>query len=196
MLEEIQNRQLKLRTIEQGWRSFSTIENEWRPQYSVFQHRYLRLVLDGPSQTGKTSWARGQDEVGRVYEVNCAGAKQMNMRGFAHGLHTTVVADEATPSLIMASKKLSQAQCSKATLGQSPTMKDVFDVFVHGVKFIICANDGMSKVSSLGDEDKDWRRGNAVYFYVAKEEPMFLSSPPGPSVAPAREPPASAPSRA
>ena len=133
MLEEIQSRQLKLRTIETGWRVFETIEQKWRPQYAEFKHRYQMLVLDGPSQTGKTSWARAQDDVGRVYDVNCTGAKQMNMRGFVHGLHTTVVADEATPSLVIASKKLFQAQCSKVTLGQSPTMKDAYDVFVHPV---------------------------------------------------------------
>ena len=75
-------------------------------------------------------------------------------------------------------------------------MKDVYDVFGHGVKLISCANDWMSNVSSLGDEHKDWLRDNTVYVYVEKNEPMFLRPSPEPAVGPAREPPASASSRA
>ena len=81
------------------------------------------------------------------------------------------------------------------TLGQSPTMKDVYGVFAHGVKFIMCANDGMCKVSSLGGEGKGWIRGNTVYVCVAKREPIFRSPYPEPAVAAAREAAASAPSR-
>lgn len=165
--------QRKLRRIQKPPRQVEFITKNWVPQYEEFLHRYRFLVLDGPSRTGKTTWSRAQAEVGEVYEVNCAGQNQMNMRGFVNGKHKVVVADEATPWLVLCEKKLFQAQCSKVAMGQSPTMKDVYEVFTHRVKFIVCSNNWMRLVEELEDEDKDWLRENSVYYYTDPETPMW-----------------------
>ena len=55
----------------------------WKAQYMQVEERYKFLVLCGPSQTGKTMWARtafGTREL--CFEVNCSSGQEPALQSF------------------------------------------------------------------------------------------------------------------
>ena len=79
-------------------------------QFASIKSRYKTLVLRGRSGTGKTSYARSlTGNPAEVFEVNCANCPEPEIRGFLYRVRNIISFDEATPSMVLAQKKLFQS---------------------------------------------------------------------------------------
>ena len=140
----------------------------WKAQYAHVEERYKFLVLCGPSQTGKTMWARtafGAREL--CFEVNCSAGQEPAMQGFDFFKHRWILMDEARPGQVLENKKFFQAQAVPVTMGTSTTNCHAYEVFVHQVPIIIACNDWVELVAELKKEsDRGWLESNSVLIPV------------------------------
>ena len=76
-------------------------------QFESIRSRYKFLVLCGNSGTGKTWFCKyitgNPDE---CLEVNCANCPEPDLRAFDPFVHKAVLFDEASPSMVLAQKKV------------------------------------------------------------------------------------------
>jgi hypothetical protein len=145
----------------------------WLEHYSVLRDRYCFLVLDGPSQMGKTRFSMSLVPEGCALELNMASAPQPDLRSFDSSVHTLILFDEAEPKQILAQKKLFQAPACLVKLGCSPTNCDAYDVYLHRRMLVVSANDWLAKLSRLPPADRGWLEANS--FFVAVESPLFVA---------------------
>ena len=144
---------------------------QWRSQYNPEKplDRYKFLVLDSPSQVGKTRFVQGS-LVRRPAEaliLDCADAVVPALKGnFSRSKHTLVMFDEAHAEMVIRCKKLFQASVNKTTYGSSATNAFVHTVWMHGIRLVIGSNVWRDEVAALPKPDQDWIKQNSVYVYV------------------------------
>ena len=130
--------------------------------------RYKFLVLCGPSQTGKTMWARtafGPREL--CYEVNRSSGEEPSMAKFDFFKHKWILLDEACPQQVLANKKFFQAQAVPVTMAASATNCHSYECFVHRVPIIIACNDWVEHVGGLKKaSDREWLSANCFLVEV------------------------------
>ena len=93
----------------------------WNVEFSHLRARYKFLVLDGPSQTGQSDVARSLAPPGCAFFADCGSASEPDLRGFVPLKHEVIVMDEASPTFILANRRVFQAPADWVRLGQSPT---------------------------------------------------------------------------
>ena len=147
---------------------------EWQNQFESDSFRFSFLVLDGPSRTGKTQFARSLvPDGGVVMELNCAGGAPVDLRGFQWQTHRLVLYDEIRPSQVLAQKKLFQCGSVGVQLGLSATGCYAYSVFVYKTRFVLCANDWSAHLKKLNHEDFDWIKENS--FLVSVTSPLWIA---------------------
>ena len=146
----------------------------WQRQFAEHAWRYKFLVLDGPSCTGKSIFARGQSPEGRSLLVDCSNASVPDMAAFNPAAHDVVVFDEATASLVLKHKKLFQAPPETVVLGSSATNCFVQRLMVYRKKLIVCSNHWSRELQKQDPEDRAWLEHNAVTVRVT--EPLWLDA--------------------
>jgi hypothetical protein len=143
----------------------------WKAQYMHVEERYKFLVLCGPSQTGKTMWARtafGTRE--QCFEVNCSSGQEPALKSFDFFKDKWILLDEARPHQVLDNKKCVQAQAVPVTMGTSTTNCHAYDMFVHRVPIIIACNDWVELTSKIEKEsDKEWLESNSVLIVVLEK---------------------------
>ena len=148
---------------------------EWEATFKKTRFRYNFLILDGPSKMGKTLFCRSRSlGGGELLEIDCAGADTPDLSGFQFGRHTMVLCDEGSAQMVLRYKKLFQASASFVTLGSSKTNCHAYDVWAHGVKFVVTSNRWKSELDDLAREDSSWLSDNSVYVYV--DRPLWQAS--------------------
>ena len=84
------------------------VEQEFLPQFQVDMFGRRFLVLDGPTQLGKTIFASNLAGPQHMLELNCASTMEPNLRDFDNDVHRAVVFDEASCAMVLRHKKLFQ----------------------------------------------------------------------------------------
>ena len=148
----------------------------WTSSFQEIAFRYKFLVLDGPSQTGKTLFCRSLslDIGGCLLEVDCASAETPDLSAFEPGRHRMVLCDEASATLVLRYKKLFQASASLVKLATSKTDCHAYEVWAHRVMFVITSNRWQAELNKLLYEDAEWLTRNSVYVRV--QQPLWLQS--------------------
>ena len=138
-----------------------------------FQIRKKCLVLQGPSRTGKTEFARGLFSPGAVLELNCANLKDICLDGFDCLRHRCILWDEASASLVSNNRKVFQHPQCMIDLGHSPTGQHVRSYFLGNCCSVITTNKWYEDVEKLSAGDREWLSANMVVFDV--EQPLWES---------------------
>ena len=148
---------------------------EWRDGFGEVSWRKRFLVLEGPSEFGKTQFAKGIDGPEKTLEVNCARCVEPNLRELLQGPggHTAVLLDEAKATMILGMKKVVQGPPALVGLASSGTNCHAYNVWVHNVKMIVCSNTWTSELAELSAEDAWWLIDNSVH--VTVDSKLWLS---------------------
>lgn len=167
--------------------AFKTIEavETWKQQYSTVKSRYAFLVLDGPSQTGKTRFAyslsppptkevlaKASEGLSThcssrkcVYYADCSGGLP-DLRNFRREQHRVLVLDELHPTSAVLLKKIMQASNDVAILGASPTMQHAYRVNSYQTMIIVTTNTWAPGCATMQADDVEWLKANSVYVHV------------------------------
>ena len=144
---------------------------DWQRAFDDVLPRYPFLVLDGPSRTGKTQFAKSLAPPDEVYEVNMACAPEADLRTYDPLVHTVIVYDECSPEQVIRQKKLFQAGASSVLLGASGTNCHAYHVWVHRKKMVICSNVWAWNLQRLPAVDAEWLNANSTVVRV--EERLY-----------------------
>ena len=149
----------------------------WAAQYDPENplDRYQFLVLEGPSEIGKTRFVQGAlvDKPEKALILDCSDAVVPALKSnFHRNKHTLVMFDEAHASMIIRCKKLFQASINPVSYGSSPTNAFVHTVWLHGIKLVVASNVWSAEVQSLAAVDKQWIQSNSVH--IKTETPLFI----------------------
>ena len=144
----------------------------WLQQYATARHRYKFLVLQGPSQLGKTAFARSLCDPGlETLEVNCASGDEPDLRAYRLRKHGLVLFDEIVPQQVVSQRKVFQCQSAKVQMGCSATNMYSYEVYVWRKKFVLASNNWEVGMTQLPAADQDWIRANSILLTVT--EPMW-----------------------
>ena len=122
--------------------------------------RFPFLVLHGPSQYGKTSFAVSIFGPAATLVVSCQNVQQPNLTRFDRTLHKCLVFDEAEPELVLNNRQLFQASSTLVMLGQSPTQQHAYQIFAYAIPMIVCTN-------IWSREADPWLDANSIYIAVS-----------------------------
>ena len=152
-------------------------------QFKTPRDRAKCLVLDGPSQTGKTAFCLWlYDNPEKTMVVNCSGvASEPDLRPFVENDTRLILFDECTPALMATYRKIFQGPAYDLVMGQSATNTFTYTRFLAGTPMIIAANDWGKKLRAMDRNpdtrgDADWVRQNTIHVWVPKERPLYLTS--------------------
>ena len=148
---------------------------EWKLQYLLDAFRFKFLVLEGPSRMGKTVFARmSLSPPGKgFYELNCAGGKDLDLRGVDPSRHGLIIYDEVSPSQVLAQKKVFQAGPTEIQLGQSSTCVYGYSKFFYRCRMVCCSNNWTLLMRGMPSEDTEWLKKNSVH--ILRTEPFYIS---------------------
>lgn len=133
--------------------------------------RFPFLVLNGPSQFGKTRYAQSLFGKESSLLVSCQNVAVPNLRSFQWGVHKAIIYDEANAQMVVDNKAIFQGNYNFQGLGQSVCNQHFYEVFLYGVPQIVCCNDWMKQ--ELKAEDREWLNKNATLVEVTK--PLFIA---------------------
>jgi hypothetical protein len=177
--------------IVQQQRKFKVLQPvlAWATQYQRTLDRYLFLVLDGPSRTGKTRFAYSLlDQLVRtstpemslgtstppsrssIYYADCSGGLP-DLRGFKRSQHCLLILDEIAPKTAVYLKKSMQASNDDALLGSSPTMQHCYKLNTFRTAIVVTTNTWATGLCGMPVPDVDWLKANSVYVFV--NEPLY-----------------------
>jgi len=103
---------------------------------------------------------------GDVLELSLAGDAGFDMRLYNPLQHEVIILDEASPSQIVAQKKLMQASPAMITLQTSATNIMAISVCVAGKKLVVCSNRWVHDVACMPVVDAMWLAANSVVVEV------------------------------
>ena len=136
---------------------------EWLQLYTDgfgSRSRFPFLVLHGPSQYGKTSFAVSIFGPAATLVVGCQNVQQPNLTRFDRTLHKCLVFDECEPELVLNNRQLFQAGSTPVMLGQSPTQQHAYQIFAYAIPMIVCTN-------IWSREADPWLDANSIYIPVS-----------------------------
>ena len=141
-------------------------------QFKNPMQRYKFLVLAGPSQVGKTAFARSLCEpTAHTLELNCSSGDEPNLRQYRFRNHGLILFDEIRAQQVSDQRKLFQAQAAPVQLGCSATNCHSYEVFVWRKKLVLSSNNWHSSLQELPAADRDWVNANSIVLDVT--EPMW-----------------------
>ena len=155
-----------------AWRTIPMFE-KYRKQFLQVRARYPFFVMEGKTQTAKSSWAKDIfGDPSLVHYVNAACCDEPDLRKFDFFKHRAIVYDEANPKMIIRQKILFQSTTDYVKLGQSTTNCYSYDTFVSGIMHIICSNTWTAELKKLQQDDYDWLVDNS-YHYNTWYTPLY-----------------------
>ena len=164
-----------LRASLRPFRSIAAV-NAWQAQFAEHRHRYKFLILEGPSCTGKTQFARHLVPAGkRVFEINCAAEQEPPMQGFNLVEFGLVLFDEVRPAVVANQRKLFQAGVSEIQLGCSATNIHMYKVCTYATRLVCCSNDWSMHLAALDSQSQEWLAANSVHVWCMQplwDEPV------------------------
>jgi len=168
--QELAAARARLQAGARPFRRVAAVES-WIAQYQQDRWRYAFLVLDGPSQMGKTAFARSRTPGGRAFLADCSACVEPDLRRFNKRDYDMIIYDEASCSLALRCKRLMQAPPDAVGLGSSPTNMHFYSVIVYKVPMIICSNKWQTDLEAQTADDKAWLLANSIVVRVT--EPLW-----------------------
>ena len=163
--------QVVLRASLRPFKSIPAVD-QWQAQFAEHRHRYKFLILEGPSCTGKTQFARHLVPAGKnVFEINCAADQEPPLQGFNLVEFGLVLFDEVRPSVVAKQRKLFQAGVSEVQLGCSATNVHMYKVCTYATRLVCCSNDWSVHLATLDSQSREWIIANSVHVWCC--EPLF-----------------------
>ena len=165
---KIAAREVELAEVRRPWRHVHLVQT-WLNTMSLVEGRRRFLVLDGPSQVGKSEYALALVPFGEGLRINCSNVEYPPLREFKQSRHRLLLFDEASAMLVLQNRLLFQAPNSLVQVGTSPTNKDCYNVYLHYCHIVIASNSWKSQMDILKKErheDHEWLEANSVYIYV------------------------------
>ncbi|CAE7662212.1 unnamed protein product [Symbiodinium microadriaticum] len=129
--------------------------------------RFPFLVLVGPSQYGKTEYARRLWDAARTLVLSCESIRQPNLKCFQRQVHTCIVFDEGSEEMVLSNRQLFQAGLNECMLAQSNCQEHCYSVWLYGIALAISTNTWLGK--------DPWLAKNAVVVRV--DEPLWHDPP-------------------
>ena len=167
--------QLALSASLKPFRTIAAVQ-EWQVQYADHRHRFKFLVLEGPSCTGKTQYARSLCPPGqRVFELNCAADQEPALQGFDPVQFGLVLFDECRPTTVAKQRKLFQAGIAEIQLGCSATNVHMYTVCMYRTRLVCCSNDWSTFLQAMPTSCREWVIQNSVH--VMCLEPLWEQNP-------------------
>ena len=134
------------------------------------------LVLDGPSNLGKSDYAKSLSAPSRTLDVNCASCdSEPPLRSYNPVDKDAILLDEASASLIVRNKKLMQGPAEPVELGSTQSNMYTYFVYVCKKKLIVSSNKWAEQLQELSESDRSWLEANQIYISVT--EPLFIRPP-------------------
>ena len=138
----------------------------WVESRKTLQDRYRFLVLEGVSQVGKTSFARGLMGREACLVMDCSGDNTPCLRQYDSARHHVLVFDEGKASMVLCHKKLFQASIDQVTCGSSPTNQHAYLVCVHAACIIVTSNTWSEDLAGASEADREWLVNNSLHLRI------------------------------
>ena len=154
----------------------------WKQQYEQWNYgvlkRFNTLVLRGPTQLGKTSYAESIFGEAATLTVQCQGLGNdlPSLREFCRDTHKCIVFDEVDVQQILGNKALFQAGKNVLELSQSKCGGFRYSVWPYQTALICCSNNfPVSEKEGLKDvADINWIKGNTTVVELAADQTWFV----------------------
>ena len=145
----------------------------WKLQYSShaawdlygIESRFKFLVLNGPSSTGKTCYAKNLFGQAQTLLVPCQNVAQPCLKNFIRSVHKCIVFDECNWTTIVKNKSLFQANADGYLLAQSQCQEHAYWKLLYHRALIICCNDWLEN-SDPDCSDTKWLVANSIVIDV------------------------------
>jgi len=138
----------------------------WVESRKTLQDRYKFLVLEGVSQVGKTSFARGLKGREACLVMDCSGDNTPSLRFYDALRHHVLVFDEGKATMVLSHKKLFQASSDDVTCGSSPTNQHAYVVCVHRACIIVTSNTWSEDLAGASEADREWLVNNSLHLRI------------------------------
>ena len=90
------------------------------------------------------------------------------LKDYKYGVHKAVILDDIdSPAFVVANKKLLQAHVDGAKLGQSPTQRLTYHVWLWRVPVIVTTN--AWNLAGFKEKDVDWLEENCIVHEVLEK---------------------------
>jgi hypothetical protein len=149
----------------------------WLDHMKHRQARHKVLVLDGPSQTGKTTACKCLAiDREKYYEINCANLMhEPNLRNVSDA-HRLINFDELRASTFISNKKIFQGAMGRTTLGENTAGgSQAYSQRLNGIMMVICSNHWARDVLALHGDDQDYIRKNVFLVQLKPGQTMWSS---------------------
>jgi hypothetical protein len=138
----------------------------WVESRKTLRDRYKFLVLEGVSQVGKTSFARGLMGREACLVMDCSGDNTPSLRFYDALRHHVLVFDEGKATMVLSHKKLFQASSDDVTCGSSPTNQHAYVVCVHRACIIVTSNTWSEDLAGASEADREWLVNNSLHLRI------------------------------
>ena len=154
----------------------------WKQQYEKANYgvlkRFNTLVLRGPTQLGKTSYAESIFGESATLTVQCQGlGKDLpSLREFCRDTHKCIVFDEVDVEQILGNKALCQAGKNVLELSQSKCGGFRYKIWPYQTALICCSNNfPVSQEEGLKDAAHiNWITHNTTVVELAADQTWFV----------------------
>ena len=128
------------------------------------------MVLDGPTQFGKSTFAEGLFGSEKTIIINCQNCRTPPMQRFRKDWrkYSCIVFEEVDHLMVCGNKLLFQGSRQLVDMGLNPTEQHAYTVLVYFKAMVLCSN---RFLDGIDDDDKDYVMKNV--FYQRVEDYMY-----------------------
>ena len=167
----IAKRAAEIAKTRKAFRKIPSVD-QWVRDLAVPVDRRKFLMLQGPSQLGKTAFAFSLVDQGEALEVNCAGVEYPPLRAFSRAKHRLILFDEASTGMVLTNRRLFQAPNTPVCVGSSPTNKDAYEVYLGDTLLVVASNNWDEELAALPASQRAWLEANMIF--VSVQEKLYL----------------------
>ena len=155
-------------------RRIAIVDDVFLPHMNLMVDRHSFLVLDGPSQVGKTTFCKQLCTKADGYvEIDCTGLTVAPNLHVLSDSTELICFDECEPWYVAKYRKLFQGPEKAVNLGDTQSSRFSYSADLWGIKMVICSNNWAGKLALLPDPtDREYIAKNSFYHYC--NEPLWV----------------------